>query len=88
MFTHTKTVIKNSSNPLFLLRFLFELFGANFPEARILHNYYADSLDFICSKIIETSTGACVDHLETIMKYSFKIVAPDMQMGMHHAPTR
>jgi hypothetical protein len=39
-------------------------------------------------KIIETSTGAYVGHLETIMKYSFKIVASDMQMGMHHAPTR
>ena len=34
-------------------------------------------------KIIETSTGTYVDHLETIMKYSLKIVASDMQMGMH-----
>ena len=34
-------------------------------------------------KIIETSTGTDVDHMETIMKYSLKIVASDMQMGMH-----
>ena len=36
-------------------------------------------------KIIETFTGTYVDHLETIhvMKYSLKIVASHMQMGMH-----
>ena len=39
-------------------------------------------------KIIETFTGTYVDHLETKMKYSLKIVATDMQMGMHECIMR
>ena len=95
MFAHTKTVIKNISNSLFLLRFLFEVFGANFPEARLLHNYYVCILHVITFQIFENkyrNFHGCMrrspgDNNEILIK-NCSIRHADGYAWMHHAPTR